>query len=383
MRYIRGFVLVTGMLSSLALAQDWQWNGFISQGLVGVDGSHFFTDDDTSLELTEATLMSSWRPAEHWRLAGALNYRQRGNLIDEAWQMDYLFVEYLHFLASGHMGVRLGRVKNEVGLYSSTRDVPFSRPGIIMPQSIYSDYYRDAQLHIDGLDIFGQYHLDDGQLNWHLTGGSADATKDLTRNVNGTLAYGQYHSDAFVSLDLDLQYQDWTLGATLFHVGLGFETEPKTFESHVDLRALVLSAQYRAGPLELTAEFMQGNRYLKGIFSSGGERREPYRGYYLDLHSRFASPVNVFARFDHMINNLDDRNGARLERATGIPAHYGYSKDWVAGVQWQLADNWLLVAEHHWIEGAAWVPPVIFPQPLTQDKYWSIFALQLSYRMQW
>ncbi|WP_394389179.1 hypothetical protein [Shewanella woodyi] len=65
-------------------------------------------------------------------------------------KFDYLFAEYTYHFGDETVGLRGGLFKNEAGFYSSTRDVPFTRPSIMLPQSIYSDYFRDAQLHIEG-----------------------------------------------------------------------------------------------------------------------------------------------------------------------------------------------------------------------------------------
>lgn len=102
-------------------------------------------------------------------------------------KFDYLFAEYTYHFGDETVGLRGGLFKNEAGFYSSTRDVPFTRPSIMLPQSIYSDYFRDAQLHIEGGDLFGVHQIFDGTLDWHLAFGKVDVTEDLDRNVMGGL----------------------------------------------------------------------------------------------------------------------------------------------------------------------------------------------------
>lgn len=367
----------------VSCAEEWQFNGFISQGLVAVDGSEFFTGkDDTSLELTEATLMASWRPWENLRFAGALSYRQRGTLIDEHLQADYLFLEYLSPIESGFLGMRLGRVKNEVGFFSSTRDVPFSRPGILLPQSIYADYYRDTQLHINGGEILGRHHLADGELAWHLTGGVLNITDDLTRNTIGTLDFGTLDSDYFYSIDLDYSTDSLRLGANVYQTLLTYDSGLPGAFAELELLTWVLSAQYRVGELELTSEFSQGERTLRGTPLAGWQQEQPYRGYYVDARYGLSDTLDIFVRYDYSVENLDDPDGKLLAEG-GIPAYFGYARDWTLGGRWRFADNWLLSAEYHWVEGASWVPPILNKDPMTQDEHWSVLALEVSYRMQW
>lgn len=375
-------ILLSG--SPAIIAQEWQFNGFISQGAVAVDGSEFFTSgDDYSLALSEATLMASWRPTESLRFAGAISYRQRGNLIDEHFQADYLFMEYLLPLESGFMGMRLGRVKNEVGFFSSTRDVPFSRPSILLPQSIYADYYRDTQLHINGGEVLGRHNIGESTLAWSFSGGVLNVTDDLTRNTIGTLDYGTLESDYFYSIDLDYSSDTFRLGANVYQTLLEYDGGYPGAVGEIEMLNWVLSAQYRFGNLELTSEFSQGWRTLRGGISlAEWEQEQPFRGYYIDGRYQVTDSVDLFVRYDKAIENLDDPGGELLA-LTGIPEYFGYAEDWALGGRWRFADNWLLSAEYHWVEGASWVPPLLNKDPLSQDKHWSLMAIQLSYRMQW
>ncbi|ABL98779.1 TonB-dependent receptor [Shewanella amazonensis] len=378
------YLLLSLLYSGAACAGEWQFNGYLSQGLVAVSGSDFFTDgDDVSFSLSEASLMTSWRPTETIRLAGALVYRQRGNLSDEHFHLDYLFAEYLYPLENGFTGIRLGRVKNEIGFYSSTRDVPFTRPAILLPQSIYADYYRDAQSHVDGGELLGHHSLSGGILEWNVSGGVLHVTDDLSRNIIGSLDYGRFQSDYFYSLDIDYSNDRWRLGGNLYQTRMNFETDLASMHGDVELLAYVLSAQYRWSQWEFTTEFSRGWRTLSEnmlLEESGAE--QPYRGYYLDVRYLMGEQLEWFVRYDHSVENLDDPHGKRLAQQ-GLPEYFGYSKDWSLGLKWRFADSWQLGAEYHWVEGASWVPPIVNKIPATQDEDWSIFALQLSYRLQW
>ncbi|WP_372872136.1 hypothetical protein [Shewanella sp.] len=376
-------IFIILLLSWGARAEQWQLNGYISQGLVSVEGSEFFTDkDNTSFALSEATLMASWRQGDNWRLAGAMSYRQRGNLIADHVQADYLFLEYLRPVESGFVGARLGRVKNEVGFYSSTRDVPFARPSILLPQSIYADYYRDTQLHINGGEVLGRHDLESGQFVWHLSGGVLNVTDDLTINTMGTTEYGTLESDYFYSVDLDYSTESWRFGANIYQTVLEYNSELRWAPAEIELSTWVVSVQYRSAGLEITSELSQGTRSLTGASLPGWEREQPFRGYYIDARYQMTADMDVFLRYDYSQENLDDPDGELLE-LMGVPGYFGYGRDWTVGCRWRLAANWQLAAEYHWVEGAAWVPPILNKNPRDQDRQWSLFAIELSYRMQW
>jgi hypothetical protein len=47
--------------------------------------------------------------------------------------------------------MRVGRIKTAYGLYNTTRDVPFTRPSIVLPQSIYFERTRNLTVSADGV----------------------------------------------------------------------------------------------------------------------------------------------------------------------------------------------------------------------------------------
>ena len=71
------------------------------------------------------------------------------------------------------LGVRLGRLKNPLGLYNETRDVPFTRPSVFLPQSVYFDKVRNLILSTDGLMFYGDYRTRYGNFSLTLGGGQA------------------------------------------------------------------------------------------------------------------------------------------------------------------------------------------------------------------
>ena len=78
-------------------------------------------------------------------------------------RLDYGFMDYTYYSGeTGQLGIRLGRMKNPLGFYNDTRDVPFTRPSILLPQSIYFDRTRKLALAADGMHMYGEYRSDMG-----------------------------------------------------------------------------------------------------------------------------------------------------------------------------------------------------------------------------
>ncbi len=373
---------------SLASASELQFNGFIGQGAMVADETQFIVgSDDHAFDITEAAFGVSWKPMEHFRVASALSFRQWGELYDSKVKFDYLFAEYTYHFGDETVGLRGGLFKNEAGFYSSTSDVPFTRPSIMLPQSIYSDYFRDAQLHIEGGDLFGVHQIFDGTLDWHLAFGKVDVTEDLDRNVMGGTDLGEFDSEHYYAADIEFQNNYMRLGVTYYDAEVSYAPpmSGNYFSGDIQLINWVFSGQFRYKNFELTGEYLTGDRIINGLVfpAEFGELKEPSLGYYLDFRTYLPHEVELFVRFDKHMDNADDKDGQDYENRTGTPAYFAYSDDWTIGARWFPSHDWLLAVEYHQVEGASWVTPVVYPNPSVQAKNWSMFALQVSYRFQW
>ena len=141
-------------------AESLKINGFVAQGIIQARNSNFVTNDgDVSLKLTEVGISSAYRINPAFRVAGQAVYLEGGNRYPDGLRIDYLFLEWQLFNnLDWHIKTQLGRNKNYHWLYSSTRDVPHTRPTIVLPQSLYFDILRDVALGVDGLALIAQTH---------------------------------------------------------------------------------------------------------------------------------------------------------------------------------------------------------------------------------
>ncbi len=384
LKYI--WLLTVSLLTFSTSASDWQFDGFVSQGYFAVDDSAFIVgDDDDTWSINEAAVAASWKINEEFRLAGSLSYRYWGELAESRLSFDYAFLEYSRHFGTNKYGIRGGRFKNEFGFYSSTRDASFTRPSIMLPQSIYPDYFRDTQLHLDGLDLFGFHYLFNGALDWHLSAGDTLVTDDLMINVNGDTVFGDYDSESFYAFDMDYQSDQLRLGLSFYDGGVDFYRNPEYSvftDGDIAIQTWLLSLQYRWSWFEVTAEHMWSTTKINEIYYPAqlGEVDFDSTGYYIDLRAYLPYSTELFIRYDQHIADVDDRNGTRLSMMSGIPSYYGYTYDWTVGGRWFISSNWMLAMEYHHLDGASWTTPLAIRNPLSQKQDWSMFALQLSYR---
>lgn len=169
-----------GLLATLALpaGQAWaeegvldtlQMHGFLSQALVITDDNNFFgpsSEGDGSLKYTEIGANASIRPHENVLLAAQiLSRRAGGDGEDAAPSLDYGLIDYQMISNQQRtLGIQVGRFKNPFGFYNQTRDVAFTRPSILLPQSIYFDRTRSLGLSGDGLSLYYEEMVPSGTL---------------------------------------------------------------------------------------------------------------------------------------------------------------------------------------------------------------------------
>ncbi len=120
--------------------ENLQLHGFLSQGYVKTSDNRFFGDsDEGSWDFREIGANLSYQPMPNLLFAGQLLSRTAGELYDGSVRLDYGLVDFTAVMeADRRLGVCVGRLKNPLGFYSDTRDVPFTRPSVFLPQSIIS-----------------------------------------------------------------------------------------------------------------------------------------------------------------------------------------------------------------------------------------------------
>jgi hypothetical protein len=165
--------------SGPAAALDYQLHGFITQGYVVSEGNNFFGDSiHGSHDYYEIGVNGALRIHPNLLLSAQAYVREAGATDDERVRLDFGLLDYRYLHGSGaNAGVRLGRVKNPIGFFNDTRDTVFTRPGIVMPMSVYQDNQgqRSILFSSDGLQLYGD--LARGEHELTLTATAAPRTK--------------------------------------------------------------------------------------------------------------------------------------------------------------------------------------------------------------
>ncbi|WP_310446809.1 hypothetical protein [Thiobacillus sp.] len=386
-------LLLAGLLEATAVHADgladtrFRIQGFAAQTLISSTNNNFFGEsrDAISTDFTEIGLQAFWLPVESLQLSGQILYREAGEGDEEGLRLDYAQADWRFYQSdTTQLGIKLGKVKVPYGLYNETRDVPFTRPSILLPQAIYLDSSRSVLIAAPGAifhaSAIGAQGTLDFTLGWAQPDFDSEAVEYvfLGRNRPGALK----GSSAFSS---SLRWEtptDTTLMLT--YVDANADYEPGTPDTlgagEIHFRNLLLSFQQRLDTVTLTAEYGQPRTDRSGFgpaFPDGG-RDSITR--YVQGEWRFHPEWEVVLRNEVNYRDKTDKTGRKLQAATGLPAHAMYSDDWVIGLRWDVTPNFMLRAEYHHVDGTSWVPGLDNPDIFATEQRWNMGLLQAAYR---
>jgi hypothetical protein len=377
---------ITKTISQWKLPDSLQIHGFASQSYLHTTGNDFFGHSTNmgSLDFTEMGINGSWRPIEHLQTSMQIVYRRAGKTDDQDVRIDFGFLDY-SFLADPDktLGIRLGRVVNPYGLYSDTRDMPFTRPSILLPQGIYFDINRNLSFSSDGGQIYGEHRSRFGDFYLQVNGGYSRANDpDLKVSLAGDQPG---NLDGRPSYMARLMYE-WDsgrvrLGVTGAEGNAKFNPEgaqPILRGGTFTFSPLIFSAQYNSEFWSLTGEYAIRKSEISGFGPALPDRAWTGESYYIQGAYRFAEGWESYLRYDVVYLDRDDPNGTKYAATTGGPAYSQFAKDITAGVRWDVTPSIMLRAEYHRIKGTYWTSDL--ENQGNTSEYWDLFAVSAAYR---
>lgn len=392
--YILRRVLFTSLLYSVtafmlnAQAEDIKWRGFVSQGIIQADKSNFVDNHkDVSIRLTEVGINASYKVNSKLRIAGQAVYLNGGNRYTEGVRIDYLFADFQ--VASNvdwQANIHLGRFKNYHWLYSATRDIPHTRPSIILPQSVYFDQFRDVALGSDGIALVGSTtnRLGEWDINWSF--GRSSISDKQARNLLGDNALGDLKQKFTHQANLV-----WRPTSGVFNISLGFldsdfeydKSEQDTlFDGTADVQRIMIHSIYDSKNWQLAFEIFKERTIYRGLIAPGFLNDSTSEGGYAQFRYFINSDLTVMTRLDLFDLDRKDRDGKIRQAQFGgfVPAYFGFQDQATVGLSWDFTEDWRISAEAHRVKGAGRLAPLLMPDVAANNsKYWNIYALQLMH----
>jgi hypothetical protein len=399
---IKLFTLKLALLISLSCSlyfSSWNANaydeslkihGFVAQGLIDVNGSTFVNDDgELSAELTELGISASYQLNDSFRLAGQAVYLDGGNRYAKGLRVDYALLDWLFYDSTDwQVNLYLGRYKNNHWLHSSTRDIPFARPTIILPQSVYFDGFRDFAMGGDGGAIKVSHSNDDyGNFDFNFSYGSSSITDEQAKIVLSDLASGSVKQDFDTQASLYWQpaYSPWRFGLSFLKSDFIYKADDNVDFFHDGLFSFQFStfnALYEGENWEFSSEIYQTRFITEGFYNPAYYKAPISQGAYIQARYQVNSQINLLARYERFYLDKNDKNGKELEEGTGglVPAYFGFHNDATVGLTYDFSSNFGVKLEYHWVHGTGRLSPVVLPNPIANNsEHWQMWAVQLMY----
>lgn len=334
-----------------------QVHGFVSQGFGYTSGNSWLTmgTNSGSGAMTDMGLNMSMPVNDKFRIGAQVYDRNLGQLGQYHPSLDWAFADYKF---KPWFGVRGGKVKTTLGLYTDTQDLDFLHTFALMPQSVYPIDLRDSDIAHLGGDVYGKvtfkHHL--GTLGYTVYSGHRSDSiysgysyflqaRGTTEKEYGGLQYG-------ADLRWDTPLKGLLVGVSRLNedlAGFGIRAGLPNHEKSLKVFTNQFYGEYTRGNLRIDAEF---KRFYRDVLIRNllAEDKDNVHAFYVAgsyrLHKRleigsYYSSYTITSTF----LNLQD---------TSLPSGHDYDKVVTARVD--LNRFWNVKVEGHFMDGYGFGP---------------------------
>ncbi|NJL60089.1 MAG: hypothetical protein HC887_11080, partial [Desulfobacteraceae bacterium] len=254
-------------------------HGFVSQGYLLTNHNNYMADTDGgTFQFNEMGVNFSTDLANLLHIAVQVFSRDLGDVGNNDVVLGYAYGDYRW---KDWLGIRAGKIKIDYGLYNETREMDMLRTTVMLPQSVYSEIWRDSFSNLNGAGLYGYvpagavgkfaYNFQIGAMEFNKDGGFA---KSFSPKLDETLSLTKMDADYawFGTLQWQPPIPGLKLKATDYSInGLsaqgnvsvtdktGNEISSSVTFDVTQKDGYVLSLEYSWKNLILTAEYSEDN----------------------------------------------------------------------------------------------------------------------------
>lgn len=371
-----------------AAAVETQFHGFAAQGFVLTDHYDYFGDSqDGELDYHEVGASVAVQLLPNLTASAEVFLRDAGTADDDDPRLNFALVDY-RFISSPafDLGIRAGRVKNPHGFYNETRDVVFTRPSILLPESVYIETQGTSKLLFssDGGQLYGNWAVGDHMFSFASTVATDreldEQEKRLLINLEGIPS--DLEITGFWNVMLGDTFGKWRLAYT--HTAIDFRLDtPDEFgiEGDFEVTLDVVSLAWESRRWAFTAEYMLAANKIKELrlgpdVVSSTNRSD---GGYLQAQYRLDPRWTLLARYDANFADRSDRSGRDFSRETGERRFAAFAHDFTLGANWKSERHWGIWGEVHVSDGTLNVP-ALENDDFGKHRWWTMFMLMAAFR---
>ncbi len=393
------FLLGSTLASSVNAGglDHWHYNGFVSQSAINTSDNYFFgpSDDGVNLDFRELALIINGNPFNSISVAAQLLSRKAGVADDGAPRIDYGLISWrFQDGVDVTQGLSLGRIKVPFGFFNDTRESPFGRMGIFLPQSVYGDRYRNSTMTADELLYFGEYRNAEWTVGVKTGYGRSNPDRDELMDVFRSkvqLEQLQIYRTEKWNFQLLADYDGgrFRAGFSRMLVPVDFSGNFRVSPTFVLQQASVLltymnliSLEWNQDAISLTSEIHKSvvNYGDLPVDVSNPDYKDYPEGGYVQLKWHATPTWDLYAREDIDYFNQKDRDGKKYAAIQGVDAFSRFVYDRTIGVAYRPRGDWLIMAELHRVNGTMWLTLRDTPDNYTIKQYWDMAAVSVAWR---
>jgi len=378
--------------------EKWILGGFVSQHAIHTTDNYMLgpSDDGMSLDYRELALIVRGGVTEQLSFSSQLLSRKAGNAEDGTPKLDYVFFNWRVYDSISLMSsVTVGRIKVPIGFYNDLRESPFTRNGLLLPQSLYPERSRNSTMAADQILLTHEFRFTDWTLNIAAGAGPNKADKEEATD-NFDVDPDQWDLTVKdtnrwnVRLLSDFQEGKFRAAVTVYSVPVEFSAALHVLpgidvplEGKAEAVWKKLSFEYNAEAYSVTTEFYRAVVKYEGVEldPTDPDYHNVPEGGYVQFTYRFNPKFEFFTRYDRMVFDRKDKNGKYYASLMPAVPHYArFSKDSVLGAAYRPTPDWLIRLEIHTLDGSLWMTRRDAPKHFVPERYWNLVGASVSWR---
>lgn len=308
-----------------------------------------------------------------------LKLEQRGDRLDGMKPViSYLLLDAHKDVTPGNtIGIRAGKVRNEVGFFNGTMKDPVFRDMDVLPQSIYVTTLEDLINSSNGVQLY--YHTV-GLPMVNLTFGYSKVSPTFEPRVDvfsGWFYYTPYgvfnsggrpsESYNFLATTKDLK---WMFRVDSMNVYANYVPSSDDYFTNMDLSFRTRLIGIRRYFKNWDVSYEYSNTISIG---DGFGLITVNNGFEAEAHSVVVRYVQdekwtYLVGYNEWYSDVTDRSGEKLSSLYGVLPESGYYKDFNVGFKYKYDSNWTFKGSYHDIQGIVGLSPIENPDWSTTGK---------------
>lgn len=345
-------------------------HGFASQGFVYTNTNNWLTmnSNQGSAAFTDFGINISANITDHLRVGAQLYDRNLGQLGQYHPSLDWAVADYR---LRSWFGVRGGKVKTTLGLYTDSQDLDFLRIFALLPQSIYPTDLRDATIAHLGGDIYGNVSFKQGLGSLSYTAYAGHRSDSLYGGYVYLASQFGLHYSRYGGLQYGADLR-WTTPLKGLMVGISRMNEdiggqataqfpgglepsfPESDHSKADWTNQFFG-KYTVGKLQIDSEYRRflnnAVYYSSGVFAATNET--DVRGCYISATYRVMKRIGIGSYYSRYtldsVSTGPDAFYAATQTDANLPRNHIYDK--VVSARFDFKKFWNVKIEGHFMNG--------------------------------